>query len=283
MRAGAIPVPLNIKLPAESLAFIAKDANLSLLFVDAAHRKVAPDVPTVDFDATYADFLKPGPFAAVEPTPDDICLQPYTSGSTGRPKGVLLTHAGQAWQIDALVKARRMTPRRPHPRRRPALPQERARVDQGRHGRGRLARAAGPLRPAPLRGVHRPLPVTRLSGVPTMFHLILNDPALASTDESSVRFVGRGLRARLARALRGAPPRLPERGGQQRLRRDRGGPGDVRRSSKWFTQARYVHRLPAGDGCEIRLDPGPDEGVLAHANPGVMAAYHNLPEETAGA
>src|SRR4030088_1474058 len=37
MRAGAIPVPLNIKLPAESLAFIAKDANLSLLFVDAAH------------------------------------------------------------------------------------------------------------------------------------------------------------------------------------------------------------------------------------------------------
>jgi len=110
MRAGAIPVPLNIELPAESLAFIAKDANLSLLFVDAPHRKVAPDVPTVDFDADYAEFLKPGPFTPVEPAPDDICLQPYTSGSTGRPKGVLLTHAGQAWQIGALVNARRMTP-----------------------------------------------------------------------------------------------------------------------------------------------------------------------------
>ena len=81
MRAGAIPVPLNIKLPAESLAFIAEDANLSLLFIDAAHRKVAPDVPTVDFDANYADFLKPGQFSAVEPAPDDVCLQPYTSGS----------------------------------------------------------------------------------------------------------------------------------------------------------------------------------------------------------
>jgi len=34
-------------------------------------------------------------------------------------------------------------------------------------------------------------------------------------------------------------------------------------------------------GCEIRLDPGPDEGVLLTRNPGVMAAYHNLPEETA--
>ena len=41
MRTGAIPVPLNIKLPAESLAFIASDADLSLLFIDAAHRKVA--------------------------------------------------------------------------------------------------------------------------------------------------------------------------------------------------------------------------------------------------
>ena len=51
MRAGAVPVPLNIKLPAEALAFIAKDADLSLLLVDAPHRKVAPDVPTVDIDA----------------------------------------------------------------------------------------------------------------------------------------------------------------------------------------------------------------------------------------
>ena len=108
MRAGAIPVPLNIKHPAEALAFIARDANLSLLFVDTAHRKVAPDVAAVDFDAGYADFLKPGAFTAVKPGADDICLQPYTSGSTGRPKGVLLTHAGQAWQIDALVRARRM-------------------------------------------------------------------------------------------------------------------------------------------------------------------------------
>ena len=71
MRAGAIPVPLNIKLPAEGLAFIARDADLKLVFVDAGHRKVVPpDVPAVDFDADYAQFLKPGPFTAVEPGPD---------------------------------------------------------------------------------------------------------------------------------------------------------------------------------------------------------------------
>ncbi|HET9925929.1 MAG TPA: AMP-binding protein, partial [Methylomirabilota bacterium] len=66
MRAGAIPVPLNVKLPADALAFIARDAALSLLFVDAAFRKVAPPgIPAVDFDADYAQFLEPGPFAVV--------------------------------------------------------------------------------------------------------------------------------------------------------------------------------------------------------------------------
>src|SRR5262245_3567633 len=65
MRAGAIPVPLNIKLPGEALAFIAKDAGLSLLFVDAAHRRLAPPGgAAADVDAPYAAFLDPGPFTA---------------------------------------------------------------------------------------------------------------------------------------------------------------------------------------------------------------------------
>jgi long-chain acyl-CoA synthetase len=53
MRAGAIPVPLNVKLPADALAFIARDAALSLLFVDATFRKGAPPgIPAVDFDGS---------------------------------------------------------------------------------------------------------------------------------------------------------------------------------------------------------------------------------------
>ena len=45
MRAGAIPVPLNIKLPAEALAFIARDAGLKLLFIDPAHGKISHAAP----------------------------------------------------------------------------------------------------------------------------------------------------------------------------------------------------------------------------------------------
>ena len=280
MRAGAIPVPLNIKLPAESLAFIAKDANLSLLFIDAAHRKVAPDVPTVDFDAHYADFLKPGRFIAVEPAPDDICLQPYTSGSTGRPKGVLLTHAGQVWQIDALVKARRMAP------------DDRVLVAAPLYHKNALVwtkvgMAAGSSLVLLARFDQRlyvesigRYKVTRLSGVPTMFHLILNDPALAQTDKSSVRFIGVGsapASPALFEALHRAFPNAAASNGY----------GVTEAGPVMFANHPAGKPRPAASigfplaGCEIRLDPGPDEGVLLTRNPGVMAAYHNLPEETA--
>jgi long-chain acyl-CoA synthetase len=281
MRAGAIPVPLNIKLPADALAFIARDADLKLLFMDAPHRKVSPPgIPTVDFDADYTEFLKPGPFPAVEPAPDDICLQPYTSGSTGRPKGVLLTHAGQAWQIDALVQARRMTP------------DDRILVAAPLYHKNALVwtkvgMAAGASLVLLARFDQRlyvesigRYQVTRLSGVPTMFHLILTDPALAKTDKSSVRFIGVGsapASPALFEALHRAFPNAAATNGY----------GVTEAGPVMF--AGHPNGLPRPAtsigyplaGCEIRLDPGPDEGVLLTRNPGAMLAYHNLPEETA--
>jgi acyl-CoA synthetase (AMP-forming)/AMP-acid ligase II len=280
MRAGAVPVPLNIKLPAESLAFIARDAGLELLFVDAQHRKVAPAVPTADFDADYAHYLKLGTLAAVEPAADDICLQPYTSGSTGRPRGVLLTHAGQAWQIDALVRARRMTP------------EDRVLVAAPLYHKNALVWtkvciAAGASIVLLARFDQRlyvesigRYKVTRLSGVPTMFHLILNDPALARTDKSSVRFIGVGsapASPALFEALHRAFPNAAATNGY----------GVTEAGPVMFANHPEGKPRPATsigyplEGCEIRLDPGPDEGVLLTRNPGVMAAYHNLPEETA--
>lgn len=281
MRAGAIPVPLNIKLPAETLAFIAGDADLKLCFVDTSHRKVAPpSIPAVDFDADYAQFLKPGPFAAVEPRADDICLQPYTSGSTGRPKGVLLTHAGQAWQIDALVKARRMTP------------EDRVLVAAPLYHKNALVwtkvgMAAGASLVLLARfdqrlyveciGRYR---VTRLSGVPTMFHLMLSDPALARVDKSSVRFIGVGsapASPALFEALHQAFPNASATNGY----------GVTEAGPVMFANHPENKPRPATSigyplaGCENRLEPGPDEGVLLTRNPGVMLAYHNLPEETA--
>ncbi|HUM14111.1 MAG TPA: class I adenylate-forming enzyme family protein [Candidatus Nitrosotalea sp.] len=280
MRAGAIPVPLNIKLPAEALAFIARDADLKLVFVDAAHRKVAPPgIPAIDFDADYARFLKPGRFSAVTPRPDDICLQPYTSGSTGRPKGVLLTHVGQAWQIEALVAARRMTP---DDRVLVAAPlyHKNALVwtKVGLAGGSSLVLLARFDQRLYVESIGR-YRVTRLSGVPTMFHLILNDPALAQTDKTSVRFIGVGsapASPALFEALARAFPNAVATNGY----------GVTEAGPVMFAGHPTGLPRPATSigyplaGCEIRLDPGPDEGVLLTRNPGVMVAYHNLPEET---
>jgi len=281
MRAGAIPVPLNIKLPAEGLAFIARDADLRLVFIDAAHRKVAPpDVPAVDFDADYTQFLKPGPFTVVEPREGDICLQPYTSGSTGRPKGVLLTHAGQAWQIDALVKARRMTP---DDRVLVAAPlyHKNALVwtKVGLAGGSSLVLLARFDQRLYVESIGR-YRVTRLSGVPTMFHLILSDPALARTDVSSVRFVGVGSAPASPALFEALHRAFPNAAASNGYGVTEAGPVMFAGHPDGLPRPATSIGYPLA-GCEIRLDPGPDEGVLLTRNPGVMAAYHNLPEETA--
>ena len=281
MRAGAVPVPLNIKLPAESLAFIARDADLKLLFVDAVHRKVAPpDIPLVDLDIDLPRFLKPGPFTAVEPAEGDICLQPYTSGSTGRPKGVLLTHAGQAWQIDALVRARRMTP------------EDRVLVAAPLYHKNALVWtkvcvAAGATIVLLARfdqrlyvesiGRYR---VTRLSGVPTMFHLILGDPALAQVDKSSVRSIGVGSAPASPALFESLQRTFPNATATNGYGVTEAGPVMFANHPEGKPRPATSIGYPL-EGCEIRLDPGPDEGVLLTRNPGVMAAYHNLPEETA--
>jgi acyl-CoA synthetase (AMP-forming)/AMP-acid ligase II len=281
MRAGAIPVPLNAKLPAETLAFIARDAALSLLFVDAAHQKLCPPgVPVVNFDSDYPEFLKLGPFNAVDPDPDDICLQPYTSGSTGRPKGVLLTHPGQAWQIDALVKARRM------------VPADRILVAAPLYHKNALVwtkvgMAAGASLVLLARfdqrlyvesiGRYR---VTRLSGVPTMFHLILNDPALARIDKSSVRFIGVGSAPASPALFEALARAFPNAAATNGYGVTEAGPVMFANHPKGLPRPATSIGYPLA-GCEVRLDPGPDEGVLLTRNPGVMLAYHNLPEETA--
>jgi len=283
MRAGCVPVPLNIKLPADTLAFIARDADLRLLFVDQAHRGATPPgVPLVDFDADYGEFLKPGRFTPFAPGRDDLCLQPYTSGSTGRPKGVLLSHAGQAWQIPLLARVRGLTPA------------DRINVAAPLYHKNALVwakvgLAAGAALVLMARfdarlyveaiGRYR---VTTLSGVPTMFQLILReDAALASVDRASVRRIGVGsapASPALFEALTRAFPSAVATNGY----------GVTEAGPVMFASHPDGRPRPLGsigyplEGAEVRLvGDEPDQGVLHTRNPGVMLGYHNLPEETA--
>jgi long-chain acyl-CoA synthetase len=103
MRAGLVAVPINWKLPADTVAYIVHDAGIKIAFAGEAQRPLLPaNLPAIGFDGRdWQDFLDFEPFDRVESGTDEIAQILYTSGSTGRPKGVPLTHAGQAWAVEA--------------------------------------------------------------------------------------------------------------------------------------------------------------------------------------
>ena len=51
MRAGCVAVPVNIKLPRETVDYVMDDASIALAFVDAVNRPLVRDgIPVIDFD-----------------------------------------------------------------------------------------------------------------------------------------------------------------------------------------------------------------------------------------
>ena len=115
MRAGIIPIPLNIKLGAETIGFVIDDAACRAAVIEpGCHPQIdqiiedkrldvrialSPTGPGwIDYETALEAALEK-PFQAPAIEPDQIAFLPYTSGSTGRPKGVQLSHAGMLWAI----------------------------------------------------------------------------------------------------------------------------------------------------------------------------------------
>src|SRR5258708_19264346 len=115
MQAGMAAVPVNWKLPAETVAYIVEDCDAKLAIGDDTRLAFAPpSIPKMSFDKDFAALLDEGPFTAVKMQPDEPALFLYTSGSTGRPKGVVLSHFSHTWAMT--VRARwPAAPRHPSP------------------------------------------------------------------------------------------------------------------------------------------------------------------------
>ncbi|MGQ0580884.1 MAG: class I adenylate-forming enzyme family protein [Reyranella sp.] len=109
MQAGLVSVPVNYKLPAETVAYIVGDCDAKLVIGDDARLPLAPDsVPKISFDKDFAALLDEGPFTPIKMQPGEPALFLYTSGSTGRPKGVVLSHYSHLWAISQ--RTRRAVP-----------------------------------------------------------------------------------------------------------------------------------------------------------------------------
>ena len=100
MQAGLVSVPVNYKLPAETVAYIVGDCDAKVVIGDDTRLQLAPDtVPKISFDKDFAALLDEGPFAPIKMQPEEPAMFLYTSGSTGRPKGVVLSHYSHLWAI----------------------------------------------------------------------------------------------------------------------------------------------------------------------------------------
>jgi acyl-CoA synthetase (AMP-forming)/AMP-acid ligase II len=284
MRTGAVPVPINIKLAADTVAYILADAGAQLVIAENDYKYLIPKgISVIEFDGGFARLLDPGPFQAFEPAPDAVAIQPYTSGSTGRPKGVLLTHYGQNWSRRILAHTRGTTEKDVILVAAPLYHKNALNAIK----QGLTAGASLPLLPQfdveryiDAIGRHR---CTVISGVPTMMAMVLTrKDRLAQIDTTSVRTIMMGSAPSSPQLIKELRTHFPNAEPLVVYGVTEGGPVPLGPHPEGRPRPPGSLGVPyPGTEAKLAGGPGPDEGELALKNPGILLGYHNLPDETA--
>ncbi len=198
---GATFVPLNTRLSVPELAYMLRDSGARTLFFAAdleerARRaaREAVQVRLVGVDEAGRDGMAALIAAGSDrhpPSPaslDDPALIIYTSGTTGRPKGAVLTHGNLTWNSFNVLVDYDVTSQTRALMIAPLF--HVASLGMGllptllKGGTVVLAERFVPDQALRLIERHR---ITSLSGVPTTYQMLMEDPAWAETDLTSLR------------------------------------------------------------------------------------------------
>ncbi len=313
MRLGAVPVPLNIRMGDEALAFVLADSSAEVLIASSGMveraRRIAARTPAVTklifelpqgvgsgardgavHEIDYAEAMSgaSNSLPRRKLDPDDVCMQPYTSGSTGKPKGVLLTHRGQIWNTDVLRRAHQLNQ------------DERALVAVPLYHKNAMIGTVKPFllvggsfvilegfEPKQVIQAIERYRVTFMTGVPAMFKMILAEgEALSRHDVGSIRYALVGS-AEVPEELLSEFEDVFGAKMAESYGLTEGGPVPVINTRDGDKRLGSCGK--AFDGCHVKLvgedgvtEVGPDEpGELVTRNPGLAKGYWNRPDATA--
>jgi long-chain acyl-CoA synthetase len=287
MQAGLVAVPINYKLPADTVRYIVDDCDARFALCDGARRPLLPEpLPKFSFDDGYEAFLDRGPFVPLQMQPEEPAMFLYTSGSSGRPKGVVLSHYSHIWVMTVRV-------RRPGPVGQRALVaaplyhMNALGTCQATFAQGDTIVLLPQFTAADYIAAIGRCHVNLLTSVPTMIAMMLRErKLLAQTDLSSVRAIRMGsapVTQSLIEQLRQVFPNVQITNGYGTTEI---GPVVFGPHPDGIAQPElspgYPHRAVGlrlmRDGAEVE-----DEGVLEVKCGGLMTRYHKLPEATAKA
>jgi len=284
MRAGCVSVPVNQRLPPDTVRYILADCAAQLCIVDAAcEALIPPALARIVMRSPGAAALEARGPAAVPlerrmlPEVGEIL---YTSGSTGRPKGVVLSHAGQLWALSVHVAA---TP----------MAGERSIIVAPLYHMNALFNVSVCL----LNGIEVVLMprfdaaaylkavaeyrCTLLSGIPTMFALMARERGLlARLDLSRVKAVTIGSAPLTEALVARVQEMFPRAAISNGYGTTEAGPSIFEDHPQGLPRPLLSLGYPLPD-VEVRLVGGTgEEGVLEVRSPAMFTEYLNLPQAT---
>ncbi|MEM1113078.1 MAG: class I adenylate-forming enzyme family protein [Pseudomonadota bacterium] len=270
-RAGLTAVPLNPRLSRDVQRYILENAGLALALGDLEADAPLASLPTRTLeDATATAEVDTA--TSKSSLPDHAAVM-YTSGSTGRPKAVPISHRGYAWALEQFAFLA------------PAIAGKEVLVAAPLFHMnaqfhmltsllyGGTALLLPRFDPADCLRVIESSAALRLTGVPTMFELLLREISRVGCGPleqvDSVAMGSAPVSASLLSRLQAQFPRAAISNGY----------GTTETGPAIFGAHPAGDAAPPGSigfpmpGVDLALDPGPDEGVLRVRSPMVADAY----------